>query len=121
MMYAGVFDRYPGLKIVLVHGGGFMPCWLGRFDHVFAVRSETKVKTDQKPSSYLVRFWFDTITHSDAALRFLAELIGTVRLVLRSDLPFDMADAVPLDRLRRTGVDPDALGQTAAALIGLPR
>lgn len=119
MMYAGVFDRYPGLRLVLVHGGGFMPYQLGRLDHAFTVRSETKVKTDRTPSSYLDRFWFDTITHSDASLRFLAELVGLERLVLGTDLPFDMADAVPLDRLRRVDIDPDALGETAAELLGL--
>ena len=103
----------------LVHAGGFMPFQLGRFDHAFAVRAEAKAKTAQPPSSYLDRFWFDTITHSDAALRFLTDLVGTDRVVLGTDLPFDMADAVPLERLRRVRVDPHALGATAAALLRL--
>ncbi|HEY7536619.1 MAG TPA: amidohydrolase family protein [Gaiellaceae bacterium] len=119
MMYAGVFDRFPDLRIVLVHAGGFMPFQLGRFDHAFAVRAEAKTKASGPPSSYLDHFWFDTITHSDASLRFLADLVGTERIVLGTDLPFDMADATPLERLRRADVDPDALGTTAAALLGL--
>lgn len=119
MLYSGVFDRYPRLQLVLVHGGGFMPYQLGRLDHAFEVRNEARVKSDHKPSSFLDRFWFDTITHSDASLRFLVELVGSERVVLGTDLPFDMADAAPLDRLRRADVDPDALGRTAAGLLGL--
>jgi len=121
MMYAGVFDRFPELRVVLVHAGGFMPFQLGRLDHAFSVRAEARSRTDRSPSSYLDRFWFDTITHSDAALRFLADLVGVDRVVLGTDLPFDMADARPLERLRRAAVDPHALGATAAALIGLQR
>jgi aminocarboxymuconate-semialdehyde decarboxylase len=119
LMHSGALDRYPNLKIVLVHAGGFIPYQLGRFDHAFSVRSETRVASVRQPSSYLDRFWFDTITHSDESLRFLVDLVGPERIVLGTDLPFDMADAAPLDRLRRTGVSAEGLGRTAAELLGL--
>jgi aminocarboxymuconate-semialdehyde decarboxylase len=119
LMHSGVFDRYPALRIVLVHAGGFLPYQLGRLDHAFAVRGEPKARTQRPPSSYLDRFWLDTITHSDASLEFLASLVGPGRIVLGTDLPFDMADARPLERLERAGVDPHALGETAAGLLGL--
>jgi aminocarboxymuconate-semialdehyde decarboxylase len=119
LMYSGVFDRFTNLKIVLVHGGGYMPYQLGRLDRAFEVRDEPKVRTDRKPSSYLHRFWMDTVTHSDAALSFLVSLIGTERIVLGTDLPFDMGDPRPLDRIERVGIDRHALGQTTAKLLRL--
>jgi aminocarboxymuconate-semialdehyde decarboxylase len=119
LVHSGAFERFPRLKIVLVHGGGFLPYQLGRFDHAFAVRPEPKKAIERPPSAYLDRFWLDTITHSDRALEFLVGLVGTRRIVLGTDLPFDMGDAVPLDRVRRVAVDPDELGATAAGLLGL--
>jgi aminocarboxymuconate-semialdehyde decarboxylase len=107
------------LKLVLVHAGGYLPYQIGRFDHAYEVRSEPKVSLDRKPSEYLDRFFMDTITHADAQLDFLASLVGTERLVLGTDIPFDMGDPRPLDLIRRTSVDPDAIGATAASLLRL--
>ena len=59
----------------------------------------------------------DTITHADGALRFLRELIGEDRLFLGTDVPFDMADDAPVDRLERTGIDVAATGVAAEALL----
>jgi hypothetical protein len=61
----------------------------------------------------------DTITHSPAQLDFLQSLIGTDRLVLGTDIPFDMGDAMPLELISKTSVDPAAIGKTAADLIQL--
>jgi aminocarboxymuconate-semialdehyde decarboxylase len=119
LIHSGALDRHPGLSVILVHGGGFMPYQLGRLDHAFAVRQEPRVAIEQVPSTYLRRFWLDSITHSDASLDFLASLAGTDRIVLGTDLPFDMGDPVPLDRIRRVGLDPDELGGTAASLLGI--
>jgi aminocarboxymuconate-semialdehyde decarboxylase len=117
LVYSGALDRFPRLRIALVHGGGFLPYQLGRFDHAFAVRPEARVAIDRPPSSYLHRFWMDTITHGDEALRFLAARIGPERLYIGTDQPFDMADAAPVERLQRIGVDVDATGGAAAALL----
>jgi aminocarboxymuconate-semialdehyde decarboxylase len=119
LIHSGALDRHPDLKVVLVHAGGFMPYQLGRLDHAFSVRREPRVAIERKPSSYLDRFWLDSITHSDASLDFLVSLAGTGRIVLGTDLPFDMGDPVPLERIRRVGVDPGELGTTAASLLGL--
>jgi aminocarboxymuconate-semialdehyde decarboxylase len=117
LIFAGTLDRFSRLKIVLVHGGGFMPYQLGRFDHAFMVRAEARTGIKIPPSQYLRRFWMDTITHSDAALAFLATLIGEDRVVLGTDLPFDMADLDPISRLHRVGIDPHVLGSTTADLL----
>jgi aminocarboxymuconate-semialdehyde decarboxylase len=119
LIHAGVFDRFPTLRVVLAHGAGFLPYQVGRFDHAFAVRSEPRVVIQDLPSSYLKRFWIDTITHDDRALAFLAQLAGADRLVLGTDLPFDMADADAVDRVARSGLDCHALGETARELFGI--
>jgi aminocarboxymuconate-semialdehyde decarboxylase len=119
LIHSGALERHPGLEVVLVHAGGFMPYQLGRLDHAFAVRTEPRAAIDREPSSYLPRFWFDSITHSDASLEFLVSFAGTDRIVLGTDLPFDMGDPLPLERIRRVGVDPDQLGATAASLLGI--
>jgi len=118
LIHSGILDRLPRLRVVLVHAGGFLPFQLGRFDHAYDVRPEPKAHISRRPSSYLDRFWFDTITHADPALEFLASLVGPDHLVVGTDLPFDMADAAPVDRVRRAGLDPDALGANAVRLFG---
>jgi aminocarboxymuconate-semialdehyde decarboxylase len=118
LIHAGTLDRHERLRIILVHGGGFLPYQLGRLDHAFAVRDEPRAAISRPPSEYLDRFWFDTITHSDRALEFLIELAGARRVVLGTDLPFDMAEPAPVERIRRAGGDPEELGATAAELMG---
>ncbi|MEX2253012.1 MAG: amidohydrolase family protein [Thermoleophilaceae bacterium] len=115
----GVFDRWPSLRIVLVHAGGCLPYQLGRIDHAYAVRDEARAGAARPPSSYLAQFWIDTITHSDAALTFLATLVGPDRLVLGTDLPYDMADRDSTARLKRVGIDAHVLGKTAQELLQL--
>jgi aminocarboxymuconate-semialdehyde decarboxylase len=118
LIHSGALDRHPDLRIALVHAGGFVPFQLGRFDHAFDVRKEPRVNIERRPSTYLDRFWMDTITHADAALVFLRDLIRPDRLYLGSDLPFDMADPDPVTRLERVGIDPDDAAGAAAELFG---
>ena len=70
LIHSGILDRLPTLKLVLVHGGGFLPFQVGRFDHSYDVRPEPKAKLGKRPSAYLGRFWMDTITHADRPLEF---------------------------------------------------
>jgi len=119
LIHAGTMERHPALRVVLVHAGGFLPFQLGRMDHAYAVRREPRTAIAQPPSSYLDRFWFDTITHGDVALGFLERLVSTDRLVIGTDLPFDMADREPVARVTRNGIDPHALGRVAGELFGL--
>jgi aminocarboxymuconate-semialdehyde decarboxylase len=119
LIHGGTLDRFPSLRPVLVHAGGFLPYQVGRLDHAWEVRAEPKVNLDRRPSEYLERFHMDTITHAEAQLEFLASLIGAERIVLGTDIPFDMGDPAPLELIRRTSVDPDAIGATAARLLGI--
>jgi aminocarboxymuconate-semialdehyde decarboxylase len=104
LIMAGVLDRHPGLEIVLAHGAGTLPFLLGRLDHTYAVRAEVREALRRPPSAYLARFYADTITHSDTALAFLIRAAGAARILLGTDLPYDMADPDPAGRLRRLEV-----------------
>lgn len=119
LIYGGALERFPELRVVLVHAGGFLPYQLGRLDHAYEVRREPREHVGRLPSAYFDRLFMDTITHGDAQLEFLASFVGTDRLVLGTDLPFDMGDPRPLERLGRAGVDEHALGETAARLLRL--
>ncbi len=109
LILSGFFDRHPRLKVVLVHSGGFMPFQIGRLDHGFRVRPETKAAIRSAPSTYLRRFWYDTITHASTPLKFLIELAGKDRVVLGTDLPFDMADVRFQQYFSEAGLSPDVL------------
>lgn len=101
LIHCGALERFPRLKFLLVHAGGFLPYQIGRFDHGWAVRDEPKAHLDRRPSEMLERFYFDTITHHDSALSWLIDLVGPDHVVFGTDLPFDMADGDGVERVRR--------------------
>jgi aminocarboxymuconate-semialdehyde decarboxylase len=114
LILSGFFDRHRALKVVLVHSGGFMPFQIGRLDHGFRVRPETKASISSPPSSYLRRFWYDTITHASTPLKFLLELVGDDRVLLGTDLPFDMADLRFQKYFSEAGLAPKVLAAITA-------
>jgi len=95
LMFSGVLDELPRLKMLLAHGGGFAPYQIGRFVHGHKVRPETRAHTAASARELLKRFYFDTITHEPQALRYLIELVGAARIVVGTDSPFDMGDENP--------------------------
>src|SRR5262249_45139184 len=90
LVFSGVLERHPSLKICLAHGGGFVPYQAGRFVHGWHVRAEPKSKLGKPPTDSLKRFYFDTIVHSKEVLEFLVGNAGADRVLLGSDYPFDM-------------------------------
>ena len=90
LIFGGVLDAYPGLKIVAAHGGGYLPTYAGRSDHAHAVRPEAAVDTKRKPSEHLKRIWFDSVVYDPMALRHLVERVGASQVVVGTDYPFDM-------------------------------
>lgn len=93
LMYSGALDELKALRILLPHGGGYVPYQIGRFIHGFNVRPEPKVKTKTSPAELLRRFYFDALTHDPQAARHLINMVGADRVVIGSDHPFDMAPA----------------------------
>jgi|SRR5580700_2676650 aminocarboxymuconate-semialdehyde decarboxylase len=90
MICAGVFGRHPALRLVLLHGGGFLPYQAGRLAHASGVRPEIPVTATDVARAFS-QMYFDTITHDLAALRYLVQRVGADHVLLGTDLPFDMA------------------------------
>ena len=121
LVFGGVMDRHPRLKVCLAHAGGFMPYQAGRWIHGWRVRPEPKKNIPQEPATIVGRFLYDTIAHSDESLAFLIERAGAARVMLGSDYPYDMAmmDCVAHVRgLKISDADKAAiLGNRAEALL----
>lgn len=111
LMFGGVLVKNPSLRIALLHGGGFLPYQIGRFEHGWRVRPEAQKQLGVSPRQLLDRFFFDTVTHDAASLRFLIERVGPQRVCLGSDYPFDMADMDPVRAVRAAIEDDDVLGR----------
>jgi aminocarboxymuconate-semialdehyde decarboxylase len=122
LVVAGVLERYPGLKILLAHGGGGLHAVRGRLRHAYAVRPEASARSAAGPDASLCRFWYDSLTHDRALLAGLVAFAGADRVVLGSDRPFDMGTQHPVEEIRELGL-PDAqeliLGGNAGRLLGL--
>lgn len=114
LILGGTLDRFPELSVVLVHGGGFLPYHIGRFDRAHETRPEARVDNAGLPSRYLRRFRYDTLVQRPEALRYLVQLVGHDRVMLGSDHPFWMGDPDPLKVVREAGLDP----ATETAIFG---
>jgi aminocarboxymuconate-semialdehyde decarboxylase len=124
VVFSGLLDRHPNLKICFAHGGGFAPYQRGRFDHGWRRRSDARGAIERPPSEYLQRLYFDTILHDAAALDYLIRAFGSDHVLLGTDYPFDMGpdDLIgPIGDLPGLGqADRDAImGGNAARLLGL--
>ena len=91
LLFGGVLDRYPKLKFMLAHGGGFTPYQAARWEHGWKVRPEPKKNVPTQPKNVAKRFMYDTILHSDKTLEAMIDLVGSERVLLGSDYPYDMA------------------------------
>ena len=103
-MFGGVLERYPNLKFVLVHGGGFTPYQGARWVHGWNVRPEPKVTLKHSPQASLDRFYYDTILHSKPALEAMIGLVGASRVFLGSDYPYDMGMMDCVRHVRSLGI-----------------
>ena len=90
LVFGGVMDQCPNLKVCLAHGGGYVCFGIGRMDRGWQVRSEARVHIQQPPSTYVKRFYYDCLTHSEPALRMLIDTVGVDRIVFGTDWPADM-------------------------------
>jgi len=97
LAFSGRLDEMKDLKILLAHGGGFMPYQIGRLTHGHAVRPEPKAKSPTSPLVHAKRFYYDTITHYPPALRYLIDMVGADHIAIGTDAPSDMGLEHPVD------------------------
>ncbi|WP_433528438.1 amidohydrolase family protein [Micromonospora sp. CA-263727] len=124
LIFNGVIDRHPGLKILVVHGGGYLPAYAGRIDHGWRAREDISEGVPQQPGGYLRNFYFDTMVFETDQLRFLVDRYGADHVLLGTDYPYDMGDDDPLALIGATpGLTQEQIdlisGGNAARLLGL--
>jgi aminocarboxymuconate-semialdehyde decarboxylase len=96
LIFDGVMARHPKLKVVVAHGGGFIAHYWARMDHAWRARADCRTVIKRPPSSYLERFYFDTITFDPEMLKRLIDRFGADHVVLGTDYPYDMGEEDPL-------------------------
>lgn len=124
LIFGGVLDKLPKLRIGFSHGGGsFLPL-LSRIDHGYKVRKEAKVSIDRPPSSYIRRLFFDSITHDPEIIEFMCRRVGSDRVMLGSDYPFDMGIEHPLGLIADSAIGEEDRNniryRTAETFLNLP-
>ncbi len=125
MIFEGVLDRVPGIRIVAAHGGGFLASYIGRFDNCNVLQAPCQ-RMMRKPSDYLrgPQLYFDSLVYSSQNVRHLVTTAGASQVVIGTDFGFPIADSQPVDTILQTpGLTPDEqiaiLGGNAARLLKL--
>ena len=130
VIFGGVLERLPGLRIAFAHGGGAFPGTIGRIEHGFKVRPDlSQEHNGVNPRQYLARdgrparFYVDSLVHDQRALALLLELFGAERIALGSDYPFPLGEDRPGDLIESMRLEPEMrermLGGTAREFLGL--
>ena len=101
MFYSGLFDRFPNLKDCALHGGGFLPYHLGRFDMEFINgKGFRPAKAQHRPSTYLKNIYFDTLVYDVDTLEYLKSKVGTDKLMLGTDYPYGLGDWMGVEKIQ---------------------
>lgn len=122
LIFDGVMDRHPKLKIILPHAGGYLAHYWARMDHAHRARADCRTMIKKKPTGYLKKFYFDTITFDTQMLRQLIAQFGAGHVLLGTDYPYDMGEEDPVGLItsvpRLTAADRDLiLGGNALKLL----
>src|SRR5262245_6571200 len=123
LIFDGVLERHAKLKILAVHGGGYLAACAGRIDHAWGARSDSHGNLPHPPTTYLKRIYFDSIVFTPHQLQGLVRLYGVDHIVMGTDYPFDMADYDPIGHVAASSFDAATMaaicGSNAKALLGL--
>jgi len=122
LIYGGVLEKLPDLKIVVVHGGGYLPFYADRMDHAFEVRPECRENISLRPSEYLRKLYFDTMVFGSTSLGYLVTRYGADHVLLGTDYPYDMGETDPIGLVEKVdGLSPEdvdkIVGGNAARLL----
>jgi aminocarboxymuconate-semialdehyde decarboxylase len=115
LIFDGVIERHPNLKILAVHGGGYLPAYSGRIDHAWGARSDSHAELPHPPTSYLRKIYFDTVVFTPHQLAELIRVFGADHVILGTDYPFDMAEYDPIGHVASV---PDLDASSVAAITG---
>lgn len=126
LIFDGVMERHAGLKVVLPHAGGFLAHYWARMDHAWRARADCRTVIKKAPSSYLKKFYFDTIAFDPEMLRNLIDKFGAAQVVLGTDYPFDMGEEDPVGLINsvprlKSAEKERIMGLTAARLLKIKR
>ena len=100
MIYGGVFDRFPNLKLALLHGGGFFPYHLGRFDQGLRSGGPARLPAKQAPSKYLKNLYFDNLVYRVETVEYLKRMVGADHVMVGTDYPFDLGDWMAAEKIQ---------------------
>jgi aminocarboxymuconate-semialdehyde decarboxylase len=110
LIFSGVLDRFPTLKLILSHGGGYYPYQAFRFDRVYRNMSASEAPS-QAPSAYRRRFYYDTVLYDAQPLGYLKTLVGSDRMMLGTDYPFPVVENDPVGLLENADFTTEELAQ----------
>jgi aminocarboxymuconate-semialdehyde decarboxylase len=96
LIFGGVLERHPQLKVLAAHGGGYLPSYASRSDHGYEVRPECQT-LPEPPTTYLRRMWVDNLVYNDFNLAHIIDQMGSSQVVLGTDYPFDMGQGNPVE------------------------
>ncbi|MDQ3749734.1 MAG: amidohydrolase [Acidobacteriota bacterium] len=106
LIFSGVLERLPDLRVCFAHGGGSFLFTLGRIEHGFLVRPDlVAVDNPRNPCEYLGKFWLDSLVHDAEMLRFLIKLVGAEKIALGTDYPFPLGELEPGSLIESCGLD----------------
>jgi len=115
LIFGGVLERLPKLRVAIAHGGGSFPSTLGRIQHGYDVRPDLcAVDNPFPPSSYVGKFWIDSLVHDPAMLEYVVQLFGASKVALGTDYPFPLGELEPGQLIRNSRFD----SETKALLLG---
>jgi len=115
LIFDGVLERHPNLKILAVHGGGYLGAYSGRIDHAWGARSDCHADLPKPPTEYLKKIYFDTVVFTPLQLEALVKTFGADHVIMGTDYPFDMMEFDPIGHLASVASFDDS---TRAAVAG---
>ena len=96
MIFSGIFEKLPNLRVAFAHGGGAFPATIGRIQHGFDSRPDLcAIDNNVDPTDYLGKFWIDSLVHDFDMLEFLLKKVGNKKIALGSDYPFPLGEKMP--------------------------
>jgi len=106
MIFGGVFERLPKLRVAFAHGGGSFPSTIGRIEHGFDCRPDlVAIDNNVNPRNYIGKFWLDSLVHDPKMLEFIVDLMGADKVALGSDYPFPLGENTPGQLIKNSRFD----------------